>query len=379
MIATRFIQIHTLTSWSAVLLNRDDAGMAKRLPYGGAQRLRVSSQCLKRHWRKANDPWALSRIGAPMAVRSRHVVEREIMPSISAAGAGVQDAVRTALVKALYGDDNADVKKRQALLLGQPEIEYLAALARTVAAAGSAKEAEATIAAAIGKGDGKRNLAVMKQGAALGAGLEAALFGRMVTSDTKANTDAAIHVAHAFTVHAEEIESDYFTVVDDLVKVEEDEAGTAGIFETELTSGLFYGYVVIDVGALLDNVGGDTQLAARIVRHLLHMIATVTPGAKKGSTAPYAYADMMLLELGDAQPRSLAGAFRNPVPRDGDVLAGALKALSGQLSAFDIAYGGTERRAALCTVAGNIPGVAVPIGLDALADWAAQPLEDAAR
>jgi CRISPR system Cascade subunit CasC len=63
MIATRFIQIHTLTSWSAVLLNRDDAGMAKRLPYGGAQRLRVSSQCLKRHWRKANDPWALSRIG----------------------------------------------------------------------------------------------------------------------------------------------------------------------------------------------------------------------------------------------------------------------------------------------------------------------------
>jgi CRISPR-associated protein Cas7/Cse4/CasC subtype I-E len=260
-----------------------------------------------------------------MAVRSRHVVEREIMPSISAAGAGVQDAVRTALVKALYGDDNADVKKRQALLLGQPEIEYLAALARTVAAAGSAKEAEATIAAAIGKGDGKRNLAVMKQGAALGAGLEAALFGRMVTSDTKANTDAAIHVAHAFTVHAEEIESDYFTVVDDLVKVEEGEAGTAGIFETELTSGLFYGYVVIDVGALLDNVGGDTQLAARIVRHLLHMIATVTPGAKKGSTAPYAYADMMLLELGDAQPRSLAGAFRNPVPRDGDVLAGALK------------------------------------------------------
>ena len=85
MTAARFIQVHTLTSWSAVLLNRDDAGMAKRLPYGGAQRLRVSSQSLKRHWRKAKDAWALSQIGAPMAVRSRHVVEREIMPFIAAA------------------------------------------------------------------------------------------------------------------------------------------------------------------------------------------------------------------------------------------------------------------------------------------------------
>ena len=163
-------------------------------------------------------------------------------------------------------------------------------------------------------------------------------------------------------------------MVDDLVKVEEGEAGTAGIFETELTSGLFYGYVVIDIGTLIDNVGGDTQLAASVVRHLLHLIATVTPGAKKGSTAPYAYADMMLVELGEAQPRSLAGAFRAPVPRTGEVLAEALKALNGQLLAFDTAYGGTERRAALCTCAADIPGVAAPISLDALADWAAQPL-----
>jgi CT1975-like protein len=40
----------------------------------------------------------------------------------------------------------------------------------------------------------------------LAAGLEAALFGRMVTSDPEANTNAAIHVAHSFTVHKEESE-----------------------------------------------------------------------------------------------------------------------------------------------------------------------------
>ena len=31
-----FLQIHTLTSYAAALLNRDDAGLAKRIPFGNA-------------------------------------------------------------------------------------------------------------------------------------------------------------------------------------------------------------------------------------------------------------------------------------------------------------------------------------------------------
>ena len=66
----------------------------------------------------------------------------------------------------------------------------------------------------------------------------------MVTSDPAANIDAAIHVAHAFTVHTEESESDYFSVVDDL-RDEDDDAGAAHIGDTELTAGLFYGYACL--------------------------------------------------------------------------------------------------------------------------------------
>ena len=51
----RFLQIHTLHSYPAALLNRDDSGLAKRMPFGGAVRTRISSQCLKRHWRTAQD------------------------------------------------------------------------------------------------------------------------------------------------------------------------------------------------------------------------------------------------------------------------------------------------------------------------------------
>lgn len=370
---TRFVQIHTLASYPAVLLNRDDAGFAKRLPYGGVSRIRVSSQCLKRHWRKADDEWALSRIGAPMAVRSRVTLEREVMPAVVGASPEVTKAVQDALARKLHGDKGTEVRSRQALLLGRPEIAYLAKLAQEAAAgASTAKEAEAAVEARFGKGEGKQNLAAMKAVAgSLAAGLESALFGRMVTSDPEANTEAAIHVAHAFTVHAEDAESDYFTVVDDLTQ-EAGEAGTAGIFETELTSGLFYGYVVVDVPGLVDNLGGDRDLAAKVVEHLLHLMATVSPGAKRGSTAPYAYAELMLVETGMRQPRSLAGAFRRAVPKEADVLADALAALGGHLARFDAAYGAKEGRAALCCAeTASLPGVDAPQPLDALAGWTA--------
>jgi CRISPR system Cascade subunit CasC len=368
----RFIQIHTLISYPAVLLNRDDAGMAKRLPYGGVSRTRVSSQSLKRHWRKAEDVWALEAIGAPMAVRSRMTVEREIMPKVDAAP-DIKIAIQIALAQFLFGEKNVDPKKpestekRQALLLGQPEIAFLTGLAVEAAATGNAKEAAAFLETALGKGDGKKNLAALKEFAKLSFGLESALFGRMVTSDPAANVDAAIHVAHAFTVQAEESESDYFTVVDDLSG---DDAGTAGIFDTELTSGIFYSYVVVDVPALIGNLGGDDELAAKVVQHLVHLIATITPGAKKGSTAPYGYAELMLVETGTAQPRSLAGAFRNPVAKTGGV-AEAVAALAAQLGAFDVAYESGESRAALSLTAAAIPGVAAPISLAALAAFAA--------
>ena len=150
----------------------------------------------------------------------------------------------------------------------------------------------------------------MRDGVSLPAGLASALFGRMVTSDTDANITAPVHVAHAFTVHAEEAESDYFTAVDDLSG---EEPGADTIQETELTSGLFYGYVVVDVPMLLSNLGGDTVLAGRVMHNLIYLIAEVSPGAKLGSTAPYGRASFMLLEAGDRQPRSLAEAYPRPL------------------------------------------------------------------
>ena len=155
-------------------------------------------------------------------------------------------------------------------------------------------------------------------------GLISALFGRMVTSDPAANIDASIHVAHAFTVHGEESESDFWAAIDDL-PLESEGAGAAHLNDMELTAGLFYGYVVVDLPGLVSNLEGcygrrlaDRRPAPwppRWSSTCCTLIATVSPGAKLGSTAPYACADLMLVEAGNRQPRSSGKRFPQTRPK----------------------------------------------------------------
>lgn len=391
MTLPRFLQVHFLTPFAGVLLNRDDAGLAKRLTYGGTVRTRVSSQSLKRHWRTAADSHALAATGAPLSVRSRELVEYEVLPRLAERASSVPEAVRhaagAALSRALYGKKADDPRKRQALLVGWRELEYLThLLVDLLKEPHDEKSAAAAVEAAFKDPDSKGRLSVIRESAGnLASGLEAALFGRMITSDPAANTDAALHVAHAFTVHEQESETDYFTVVDDLTSADEDaDAGSAGIFDTELTSGLFYGYVVVDVPLLVANLTGrkpsdwgnpdiDRTLAAKVVEHLIHLIATVSPGAKRGSTAPYSYASTMLIEAGDRQPRSLASAFEASVraPRDVPVSVAAEARLIERLEAMDRAYGAGESRRGLSVNSETLAG-SPALTLAALAEWAAE-------
>ncbi len=365
MTAPRFLQIHTLTSYTAALLNRDDSGLAKRLPYGGVLRTRISSQCLKRHWRKAQDPHALHAIdGAEAAFRSRELVTiKVILPLKGAIDQAVIDAIEPEFQMALYGEKGTTKKSRQTLIFGETELLWLVAEAARIAAESEGDAKTAKKLAEDWRKAQNKSLKAMTSAATLPGGLTSALFGRMVTSDPDANITAPVHVAHAITVHEEESESDYFTAVDDLSG---DEPGADTIQETELTSGLFYGYVVVDLKGLLDNLGGDAVLAGEVLHNLIYLIAEVTPGAKLGSTAPYGRAGLMLLEAGDRQPRSLAEAFRSPCAPH---LGPAANALADQLAAFDTAYDTGEDRRVLSLANREIPG-ATPGSLRDLALWA---------
>lgn len=390
MTLPRFLQIHTLHNYPAALLNRDDAGLAKRLPYGDAIRTRISSQCLKRHWRVAEDAFALKNLDVPMAVRSRET-PRLIKERLMAAGIteplaqlsveGLRAAGLLDKAKELKGQDA--LATGQAVLLGYAEIEYLVQRCAALASEHTEEKALKTAIANFLKEE-KKNIEAMR----LGCGLESALFGRMVTSDVLASRDAAIYVAHAFTVHEAQVENDYFTVVDDLLH-EAGETGSAGIFDTELASGLYYGYLVVDVPQLVANLEGveikdwasatpeQRSLAGRVVQHLLHLVATVSPGAKRGSTAPFEWAKFMLVEAGDWQPRSLAGAFQNALStRQPGLRQAAVQRLSEEIARLDAAYGAPLARRYLSVDEVSVPG-AQRLPLNALAQWARAAVEQA--
>ncbi|MCC6133141.1 MAG: type I-E CRISPR-associated protein Cas7/Cse4/CasC [Acidobacteria bacterium] len=382
MTRSRFLQIHTLTSYPASLLNRDDAGFAKRIPFGGASRIRISSQCLKRHWRTFDGENAIVEIPAELAdgrtdlgsIRSRYTFEKFVLePLVREKGVDstIAREVTETLMKEVLGEsakarqakDAAEGKKQkgkakagpaekdeplqtpQLTVLGRPELRYIleeaSEMARLRLEGKSLEEVEKSRMSKAWK----ENIKQLRTG----AGLDAAMFGRMVTSDVLARGDAAIHVAHAFTVHAEESESDYFSAVDDLQREAGDShLGSAHINATELSSGLFYGYVVIDIPLLISNFegcdrvswqGADATLASEVVRRFIHLVATVSPGAKLGSTAPYAYAHLVLAEAGTAQPRSLANAFLRPVKSHPDVLGDAFASLASHTAELDRMYG----------------------------------------
>ncbi len=392
----RFIQIHTLHTYPAALLNRDDAGLAKRLPLGNAIRTRISSQCLKRHWRVVEDQFALSCLNVPMAIRSRGTLE---LISKRIQDSGVSEVMAQAAAEAMRDAGLLDkggkekkgedaLKTGQAVLLGKPEIDYL--VKRCVELANDdvdEKTLKETVALWLKGKDEKKNIEAMKHG----SGLESALFGRMVTSDVLSSREAAVYVAHAFTVHQAQVENDYFTVVDDLLQ-DAGELGSAGIFDTELASGLYYGYVVIDVPQLVQNLEGEDckdcfasgtpadrrVLAGRVVQHLLHLIATVSPGAKRGSTAPFDWAKFMLVEAGDWQPRSLAGAFHDALPlagKEGTIRQRTVNRLTEEIAAMDDAYGAPLSRRFLAVDQDVKVLGAERLNLARLADWAKEIIE----
>lgn len=390
-----FLQLHTLTGYSAVLLNRDDIGRAKRLPFGGHDRIRVSSQCLKRHWREPAGQWALAELDTGKAVRSRRIFSDRVAPALVKRGlpaprvlevlkalrahvlgesdkarAGARDADRET---ADESDGFSELRTEQVIVLGEPEIECLADIAAELARDDSDKTPKQAVEAYFKDRKKKDNLKALVRG----AGIDAALFGRMVTSDILARCDAAVHVAHSFTVHAEEAEPDYFSAVDDLVR-EEGELGSGHINTAELTSGLFYGYAAIDLRQLAKNLSRDPELAAKATGRLVRAIASVSPGAKLGATAPYACAELIIAEAGERQPRTLANAFMDPVCKKGAKTA-AVRAIGGYLKRFDNMYGEHEERRFASMIEETPAHAGEPVSLAKLASWAAEKAREAAQ
>lgn len=327
----RFLQLHILTAYPPSNLNRDDLGRPKTAVVGGAKRLRISSQSLKRAWRMSEV--FESAVGQARGVRTKEMGVR-IAADLQAAGVTEKKAREWARsIAARFGklkEEKKDTATEEAL-----QIEQLAHFSP------EEQQAVADLVAALAERDsapeeGELDLLRKQIKAA-----DIALFGRMLASAPSYNMEASAQVAHAITVNKAAVEDDFFSAVDDLNQGIDD-VGAGHLGETEFGSGLFYLYVCIDRALLLENLQGDEDLWGRTLSAMVECATTIAPTGKQNSFASRARAHFCLLELGDQQPRGLSGAYLEPVWRQ-DMLADAVDRLmhpeTGLVPRMDRAYG----------------------------------------
>jgi CRISPR system Cascade subunit CasC len=347
----RFLQIHLLTSYPRANLNRDDLGRPKTAIMGGANRLRVSSQSLKRAWR-TSDVFQQALEGK-LGTRTKRLgreIYRQLLeldtPKTKAktwakeiAGVfGKNKSLSTAEKKAVKELKDDDERTEKELI--ELDIEQLAHISPSER---SAVDALTKVLAERQSGPEKQELDLLRHH---NRAADIALFGRMLADSPAYNTEAAAQVAHAIGVHKSAVEDDFFTAVDDLNRGEED-LGAGHMGQTEFGAGLFYLYLCIDRELLLENLDQDQQLVDDSLRALVEAAATVAPTGKQNSFASRARASYILAETGDQQPRSLAVAFLKPTTGP-DMLSNAIGALEKTRDAMDKAYGDcADQRAVL--------------------------------
>ncbi|MCQ8119040.1 type I-E CRISPR-associated protein Cas7/Cse4/CasC [Methylomonas rosea] len=322
---SRFIQLHLLTAYPPANLNRDDQGSPKTAKMGGYDRLRVSSQCLKRTWRTADLFQAA--VGSHLGTRTK-LLGLEIYNALLAGGVKDKDAKEW--TKAIAGVFGALKKADKSDPLAELEIEQLVHVSPAERAA--LDRLTATLIAEQREPEkAELNLLRVNQQA-----VDIALFGRMLASSPAFNIEAACQVAHAISVHPVVIEDDYFTAVDDLNNGQDD-MGAAHIGETRFAAGLFYAYICINRDLLIKNLDGNEALANQAVRALIEAAVKVAPEGKQNSFASRAYASFVLAEKGEQQPRSLSVAYLKPINHCDE--AAAIQALLAQNDSFDAVYG----------------------------------------
>ena len=328
---SRFIQLHLLTSYPPANLNRDDQGRPKTARMGGVERLRVSSQSLKRHWRTSE--LFQQALAGHVGVRTK-MLGRGVYDKLVAAGIKEKQANEWAqTIASIFGKSKKVDKKKP---LAELEIEQLVHISGDEQAA-----IDALVATLIDeqRAPEKEELELLRHKT---SAADVALFGRMLASKPAYNIEAACQVAHALSVHPVVIEDDYFTAVDDLNDGQED-SGSSHIGETGFAAGLFYSYLCINREQLIDNLGGDVTLADKAIAALIEAAVKVAPSGKQNSFAQQGYASYVLAEMGEQQPRSLSAAFLKPVEPKGwqetDYLAQAIEQLQNQYTKFDKAYG----------------------------------------
>ncbi|WP_424214828.1 type I-E CRISPR-associated protein Cas7/Cse4/CasC [Streptomyces sp. BI20] len=354
------LDIHILQVVPPSNINRDDTGTPKTANFGGVRRARVSSQAWKRATRKEFEGLVPD---MDLGVRTKRVVQavadRIAELDESAKGTAVELAAEVfqhALGKKLETPKrkNKDQEPRSEvpesaylLFLSARQIEALARIALSGEPGGDVKALKTHFKE-------KKNKDAAKAAINTRHSVDIALFGRMVADAADLNVDASVQVAHALGIHRSDIESDYFTAVDDRNEDEESGAGMIGV--VDFNSATLYRYAAVDVDALHRNLGvgfpakedankQDRAIpAAQAARAFLDAFVHSLPTGKINTFGNHTLPSAVLVKIRDRRPISFVGAFERPVTQavNGGFLKAGCEALAQFVPDIESQYGLTR-------------------------------------
>ncbi|OCG55327.1 type I-E CRISPR-associated protein Cas7/Cse4/CasC [Gilliamella sp. Choc6-1] len=323
-----FIQLHLLTAYAPSNLNRDDLGRPKTAKMGNSNRLRISSQSLKRAWRTSE--YFYQSLSDNIGIRSRRFARELVYKPMVEQGV-VDKIAKESAIKIAEQFGKLKKEKTPKDPLDNLDIEQLVHISNDEQRA-IAQLVEQLINEKRVPTDDEVKL-LRKQNSSI----DIALFGRMLADSPSFSVEAACQVSHALGVSSVTIEDDFFTAVDDLNNKDVD-AGSAHLGERAFASALFYTYICISRDLLLENLNGDEALVEKTLKALTESATKVAPLGLQNSFASRAYTSYLLIEKGTQQPRSLAVAYFKAICSE-DLVNDAITRLEQQLDKFDKVYG----------------------------------------
>lgn len=335
------IEVHMIKSFPPTNLNRDESGTPKTCSYGGVQRGRISSQCLKHAWR-ANCELFEDQEHQDRVYRGTRTRKMPEQVGKRLAELGVDPAYIKAVQPKLTGFGNKDAKESndgqtsQIMFFAPEDIEAVAQVVKE------------TLDACENPAEIKKMSAKMWQeklkNVARPITLDMALFGRMVTDVAFKDVEACMQVAHAISTHAVNMETDFFTAVDDLKDVERgDDAGSAMMGDCDYNACCYYLYAALDTDQLRKNVEGSPEVQAvlsQLLPELIKTMAFTNPAGKQNSFAGHALPALVAVEKKTHKvPVSYAAAFDEPIFSREGYAKPSVEALADHANLVDKNYG----------------------------------------
>lgn len=309
----RLIELHILQSFPVSCLNRDDVGAPKSATFGGVQRARISSQCLKRAIREyAQDNLPGARFGG---ARTKLIVE-PLATALEKYGLEAAAALEHA---SNVADKLAKLDARSAKQEGIPQVGTLTFLS-PCEVENIAAEVAGLVKTSPKAKDYEKKIDKFAKDAALMDGADIALFGRMAASMPSLTLEGAAMFSHALSTHKSENDLDFFSAVDDR-KPKGEDAGAGMIGTLEFNSAVYYRYAAVNLDLLADadHLGKlTTEERKQVVAAFIEATIMAVPGARKNSmnaSVPPSYVLGIHKEKG--QPVQLINAFETPVKGSG--------------------------------------------------------------